>query len=656
MADKVVSTKVRYDVEEATIRNVVDSTERVRKAIEKVDDPLGDLGIAAEGGVRRMRAEFGSASRDIELVHDDVRVLINDLEHLDRIEATPTITLPNTAARNVIGRNTGRLETVDRAGSSASQILSGLGLDSNAVGLVGDIAGAFESLTPAGLAVVGMGTVMSIAFEDLKRRGEEARKKIEDITAAILDFNRQAAAGATSHDIREQIELAQRERDGLKQTRAEIADILSNFSPLGLRPEVSDDQLTDLNRRISDATFGQITDLVSGSIAAGDAGFLQANGVLQGLNTRFNELNTTIVQGMGALDSGITAQNDAAAAADQLTERFVNLVTGGVDVVKGAISELHTQYEEQAQLLQTLTDKEKQLVLAEEARAQAAQVLAQAAVTTATDQLFSARTDLVAKTNALAEAETALAKSEGDHIEKIVSITADATDKRAHAVAKANDAEEQAQVEHVENVAEINRRAFLSERDAVRTRNVVAAIRANEAKDEELRKEAITADKRLDVIEDSLDDQLDSIAANARRSIQTVQKQGRDEQQIKAIAVQRARVDLTNAENGRLALERQFRILSANADLQHYGVLQSIHNTGMGRVLDTVISRYNSAIAVLAAGKYNPGVTVIPHQASGGAFGFTGGGGGGMVFNITGQTRQQALRQIDTRLRAVMED
>jgi hypothetical protein len=594
------------------------------------------------------------------------------------------------------------LDTVDRAGAIGSQIFSGLGAGeaANAAGLVGDISGALTVFGPAAAAVtatLGIGTAaFNVYNSQLQANIERAGTFADAITEAL-----QAGTDAQIQELirRDEaaIRIAEANRtilqDRAEEARAQAAQTLDNAST----------DIRNFLESTADSLFGTETQALARDTAisaeAYNSQIEDQNRLIDEARVRLDAYNLILGENVAVTGQLVGSGHLSAAAAREqaqavkdaalaVRDHFQEMLQGGLESVRdltGGIqdflegvrdraldlvfgqqneakafqvkqAELAAQAEaELAATRDQASEKIKQLALAEAERSLAAQELAQQGLTDAVDNLFDANTDVLTATQHLEKAQAALAESADSSAEKIQSINAESEDKRGKALEKALDAREDAERDHLQEVAEIERREFLSLKGAVRDRNVVAAIQAKERETEELRKEKQADEKRLETIKDGLQDQQQAIADNARRALQTVERQARDEQAIKQRAVDQARVELLNAENAQSTLEKQVHVAQQNANAAHYTALLGVHDKGMTAILNLVAAKYNQAMVRTAGtgskGFNSPNIT---------PFAFAGqtqqASGKSLTFNIAGQSRLAVQRQINLTMRQIWED
>jgi len=187
MADRQTRTVVGYAVDRASIQQVIVGNQAIRQSVEGVRDVLGDLGPSTAFGVNALTTQFDALGRNIQ---DDLRI-VNDLHEelrsLDNVVAEPEVRVRQTGGGR---RNDGALESVDRFGTTGSQILSALGAGeaANAVGLVGDLAQGFSTLNPVMLGVTAVSVGVTAAFSALSVQYDKSAQSARNLIATQKDY------------------------------------------------------------------------------------------------------------------------------------------------------------------------------------------------------------------------------------------------------------------------------------------------------------------------------------------------------------------------------------------------------------------------------------------------------------------------------------
>ncbi len=599
MAPKDVRIRLGYQVDEQAVARALTSADQVMRSLERVADPLGDLGIAAAGSVRRIEGEFLSLRHDIDAVAADTRDFRDELEQLDRVEVTPTV--------NVQGLDRGRggrldLDQFDRAGMVGSQILSGLGQSdaANLAGLASDTVSAIGSLNPVMLAVTAAGAGLALVLGDIQAKFAANQKAAEEFADRLVSNAELIAGGATSVEVNAQ---ADRLRGVISTIDDQLVELTSREERLY--------QLRGTVDPAETAEFFSLFEEISAIVGRPIEDFEALQQAIDAITVRSTEYHTALLNLNQVLVSGDLALNDAAAKSAAAAESNA----AALDVLRGAGENLvdliqnnaTVVLEEYTKYLEVAATKTKQLMLIEQERQRAAEAVLQQGVTSAVDTLFGVRKDMVDKVNALAEAERTLATFEGERASKINAITAAGEERRTLLLAKAQTDREKLEQQHQDAIDEINRHADSSLTTALRTRNVVAAIVAQETRDEALRREEKTNKQRLDSLQGSLDEQLDTIRDNTEKAVQAERDRVNKERAIRQRAIQQAENDLRNARAAERAaeqqhqaslqtLQKQVQIAEQNERIRHLQMLESVHRTGAVKIVDAVVTELNKGI------------------------------------------------------------
>lgn len=223
-------------------------------------------------------------------------------------------------------------------------------------------------------------------------------------------------------------------------------------------------------------------------------------------------------------------------------------------------------------------------------------VEAQEAVTEAqrdyNEALQKSRDNISAITSELREREAELEREAGD--------------RRLEVLREAQDAREKQEVEHQDSLRKIHQRANATIANAIRTRDVVAAILAQENRDDQLAEEEEGHAKRLkqldenfkkqnEVIDKRLNEQLARQRASAQRQLQIEHERAQREISLRLQTLQAAQTTLLNAQ----AAERA---IYAN----HFNGISQISNMGMTN-LRTIIQSGLDALVGYAAARFAGG-------------------------------------------------
>lgn len=621
----------------------------------------------------------------------------------------------------VAGSGRSGLEAVDRAGSVGSQILGGLGQGeaANISGLVGDTVGALTSLSPPMLAITAVGVALAPILGQINKEWEEGKERAKAYLAAQVDLNQLIAQGATTSDIQEQIDNLNAQIEGREATKGLYQSILDEYDAFAdeMNRRAQDDpgfaaqggiielveRRVELERQLSEATGGNITSidalranletfdqetqklqgdlflaaqsLNSAGVAANDAIARAQSAVdlIRSIAERENELNVLRRTGTSeAIRDQIAGNRDLVASLEDANARLAALSaqallegnTAVYNEYQAALVENLVQINELTGESRDLTESVLPLVELREREAQAIRGL-----TDLNQQRLDALENEVAARTALNKAMVELAdfdrKAAAKELELTQAAEAEETkaklkadDERRQNDRKAQESREKQEQQHRDNVLEIQRRANATLANAMRTRDVVAAILAQEARDEELRKENKANEDRQreiedqlreqnDAVKDRLSEQLRTVQDNSRRQLEAERRRVQEERAIRQQAVAQAEVDLRNAQNAVVLLNQI-----------HYVDMRGIVRTGLHNMLmDAQTFATQLSQTVFPSGRAQSGGSAFPPMTP---FSFVVPNNTSPSVNvpvtINATSRGSILRQIDTRLRQIQED
>lgn len=615
MAERQTRTVVGYAVDRASIQQVVVGNQAIRDSIEGVRDVLGDLNPATAASVNMLNTRFDALGRNIE---DDRRIVEDlraELEHLDNTVVEPEIRVQRSGGGGGGRRNDSGLETTDRLGSVASQLLSGLGQGelANVAGVVGDIAGGVSSLGALGIAAAALAPAISLATSAVQKNEERERNRaqvIEDAAQIIYD--------ATTKEIDARIrgyqnEIAQRQlaTQIIEEETGRNADYLANLNDFSLA------------NTSAAASIPQVIDLVNG-LGAQAAKVDENNQAIENANyaiellTRYRESETV------ATNDSADAANAAAEAeqrlADERRNAFVdearragqdlaNRANDRLEIDRMTAEQRQTRAAEIQRQIELLSgDRNAYLAQQTTAGGQAAYLLGQQIAelqdelirltdTTETyaDKLAKEeafRKALSAQTESYFDAVTVEVKAQGKAFEarqeyaqavaegatKERALATETVQKREEIITESRDRltdiEDKGAKERARILRDFTRsyNTAVGERDALVGKNakIAASDRLNdqqESYDEQLRTQTKALDKQLKALDKSYNDQYARLVQGLNAELTTRQQ-----------AINRAVVDVANAENYKTA------IASSGA-----GTQRSIHEYMWGQINQTAV-------------------------------------------------------------------
>jgi hypothetical protein len=529
-------------------------------------------------------------------------------------------------------------------GFSTTEMSRGLIIADKLQGALGVSTGALA--VGAGLAIpaiVGMTAVIA----EQQRQYEEATKQTQEYLNKQVQLNELVLSGGTSEAIGQRIDDLRIQRDAKQAAIDLYAPFAQEFNAIIQRfntnPIVTgfelgqEEQVGALNQRLSEASQGQFTnvrilieslrtyeeevkkfgvdiglaeiELSSAAVAANDlidatrtqvereleladlrrtasseqirdqlAANQEQADALARVNVRLRQESETAanagdVEAWQALTGEITANTLQILALGDASEELTNQVLPAVEALEAL-----------KRAEQGRTDQNQAYLDALEQEADARQAV-QDAQQAINDELtkFADKQDDIATTLGEAEEKARITRSKAlSELDKKV------IDDRKELEAKAGEDQIKALRDHLKRRDEITRKADLSLLDAQRTRDVVAGIRATEARDEALRKEGDSLQERIDTINDNLKKQNEVVDDRLKEQKAVIEDRYQDQLKTALDAANKA----TRIENDRHI--RQLVILqqAANrADVQLMNTLNAQqmiyrnHFTSVGSVV-----------------------------------------------------------------------
>lgn len=228
--ERVATVLLRYVVDQPSARRAVDSA-------RDVNTELGRLRPITQANVTAVRTGFDSLERETREARRSVQGLADDYKALDNAQARVIRNGPQLTARAVSPGAS--LDTLDRAGSVGSQILSGLGAGeaANAAGLVGDVAGALTTLGPVAGVAAGLLGTLAVAQSAYNRDLERSIERTEAFAGALERAFEAGTTGAIEDLAEQQRQINENKRQSLEALRevsegaqAQAAQSLDNAS------------------------------------------------------------------------------------------------------------------------------------------------------------------------------------------------------------------------------------------------------------------------------------------------------------------------------------------------------------------------------------------------------------------------------------------
>lgn len=611
-----------------------------RDGLRLASQQLSAIG-ASQQEVKRVSDQIAGAAQETNLLLERYRQVKAE------IASTPNVNLPGagggrTAGETIsgIGRSifnapaVGPSTPIARVLQSAGPAIDKLGLS---LGQVGALAGV------AGVGVVAV----ALALEHFNKSIEGVKRNLDSAIEAQNIYFR-ALQDLTSWEAGDQ--LAERERDQrrlqqqIEETQGAIDSawnqMVVQFGDAGARALEAGgltpltalrEQLTELQAEagVNEHAIVRLTQgMAENAFAANDLRWAMEESAKESL---------AIIQQRMTQEQEL-ASLTRTASSEQVRDRLA-MIEAERATIQRALPEVQflQQYsaaavEQTRELNDTLAELEEEeqalltsvlpLVEAREREAAAAEAL-----TAQTDAYFEALEAEGKARQALVEAQADInaelerfAAKQDDIAATLAEAEGKARDAasqaRQTAEGKARDDEVKALRDHLKRRNEITRTADLSLLDARRTRDVVAAIRAQEQRDEALRKEGEALQERIAVIDDNLqkqneavdkrlDEQLKS-AQDAANKATRLEKDRHDKQLgILRQAYQRADVALQNALNAQALIYNS-----------HFASLQHSTASGMNAVVNAFGQGLITMVQQVQAAYQRINVAQAPRQYS----------------------------------------
>ena len=456
-----------------------------------------------------------------------------------------------------VGAGGGALNVARSAAGAAGGALATVGA-SGAGSAVGSILNLTAVLGPAGAALgavtVGVGALTAALGES-----EQAHK-------ARLDTERAIA----------------REIGGLTTTQAQ-EKLRAAEEALRIDQQIANQQLA--NAALYNASISIYPLKLAAAVAGADPLVNAYNSAIAENNVALEEGETRIELYRAAIADGSTVAADAAAAARALADEQLK----GIDLAFRLESMTAAQREERSEAIareieflfeaQQANDATADTILELNTRIQALNVEYQALTkitSSYADELArveranEAYADFIKQSIAAADAVTKAGEIVFKTQEELSTLEAEAAAKRQAAETKyadelseieAEGAEERAKIatDAADEIYRINRDLARSQKDTVRTRNVVASIQAREQAADALEDQKRADDKELTAQENTQRKQLASLQRAKQQELASVAEASGRELNTKRAALQQALYDLDSAKRSETFLATQGR-------------------------------------------------------------------------------------------------
>lgn len=607
---KTATVLLKYSVDASSANRVSNSFEDLIAEISDLNAELAKVGRASATGVAGITRELPKAESGIQALQDEVIRLRKELLALDDVNVSPTVTVETVGgSANGVSGVAGAFSSFDRIGSIGSQIGSGLGNGAiaNVAGLFGDISGAASTLNPLLIGATAAIGAVSIITSELTRAYEEAQKAAADYLARQTDINELLLSGdiQSLESQRDQLvdQLAARE-----QTSSTLRSILDEFNTLQLGADALTMGADDLNTTglsyveilaAQEALINKISDVTGGAITT--VGSLESALGTFDDETQSIEANLALVQISlkGVVDKMVEFADKGALAVGKLQKEVDKFGSLGRARISGEGLE------------GAMAARERAVI----AGKQAAQIANSAALFDSVNATVKAQETLISAQNAYNAAVDASRERITELNAKLQADIASAGDERRTALLEAerDAADERVKIteDNAKEITRITQRFNRSYADAVGDRDALAAARAEQQRDDELKglderyKDQLKAvddnlAKQQRVIEQRYNAQVETARSAAEAAVRLEQQRAQAELNIKAQAVQAAQVALSNAQQSEYLIRANYYNQSIDAAtawanqmhfLTAYGltVPGGTTNTaaGQGRVLPT---------------------------------------------------------------------
>lgn len=617
--DPAAQRKTESDLE--ALRDLLDKTSKSTLSIDeagaKVNTRLAELARAK--AVDNIAEDAIKAARDADSWADALARVAQNLSDIGASEAEinrVADALANAQQQGSgigAGAGAGGLGGVERLGSSASQILSGLGAGeaANSVGLITDAIGAIGAFGPVAGAVTIAGGALIAITSQIGAAWEAATKQAEDYAARQNALAQLTASGATSADYQRQIDEAQRSqqnlennttalqgyRDQIDSVRDTIANLVVDltdpaidFDPDNPNRRQQTQDLLDQARAAEQQLLAGISGTFGDAITSYDALGLS----IDANKKNIDDYQVQIASLTAEMYSAGVAANDAAAAiaaieavrdkqvstelaaaqeAEQLTaeqrRQRIEALRAELDAINVASqregisaeykAELAARTEELNTRIQVLSADIYTAADAADAQAKATKALtdAQAALKQQTQSYFDALEREGEAREKLAEAGQALQEANLKAAEQVAKTAAESEDKRNSIVEESGDRRAELERKTQEAVRKIERDYTRTKFRAIGERDALEARLAQIAREDQLDDQRRSDDEATAQLEEARQKQLRSLEKSLAQQSATQNAALLREQSTKLQSYQRAQLDLMNAENTSAAIRAQ---------------------------------------------------------------------------------------------------
>lgn len=616
--DPAAQRKTESDLE--ALRDLLDKTSKSTISIDeagaKVNARLAELARAK--AVDNIAEDAIQAARDADSWADALARVAQNLSEIGASEAEINRVADALAKAQQQGSGIGAdagggLGGVERLGSSAGQILSGLGASdaANTVGLITDAVGAIGAFGPVAGAVTIAGGALVAITSQIGAAWEAATKQAEDYAARQNALAQLTASGATSADYQRQIDEAQRSRQGLEDNTAalqgyrdqidSVRDTIANLvvdltdPAIDFDPDNPDrrqqtqallDQARAAEQQLLAGISGTFGDAITSYDALGltidankknideyEAQIASLTAEMYSAGVAANDAAAAIAAIEAARDKQVSTELAAAQEAEQLTaeqrRQRVEALRAELDAINVAAqregisaeykAELAARTEELNTRIQVLSADIYTAADAADAQAKATKALteAQNALKQQTQNYFDALEREGAAREKLAEAGQALQEVNAKAAEQTGKNAAEAEEKRNDIVAEGGDQRAELERKTQEAIRKIERDYARTKFRAIGERDSLEARMAQIAREDQLDDQRRADDEAATKLEEAQTKQLRSLEKSLQKQAEAQNTALVREQATKMQAYQRAQLDLMNSENYSASIRAQ---------------------------------------------------------------------------------------------------
>lgn len=643
----VVTTTLRYLVDQASVKAAVDANSKVAASARVSAITVGD--VFAQAATKGKTANdvltaalgrtvvtakdatdaYAALEKQVAAANTAAKLAAEGLDTLTASQknaltasvsssGTDTLGLPTlTQVRTTgLGRAGNLIRFAGQAGVPGAREASGaLELGGAATALGADLTTVALS---AGIAGVALGAV-ALAMNHFNDVIEEGKKALNDAIGAQNIYYK-ALGDSTTVQVQDQIESLKRSQPALKQQIAETQKAIDNA----------------FAQEVATLGGGALGDAAARALdAAGKTPYEQLKKQLEDLNTEYKSNEGGLARLQQGLKGNAFSLNDLADQADEAA-KSLDAAAKAEEQRRIAATESGIQFQQQLYQLQAngtaddLTKAIQQVTFESDAMSKSLGYLEKHAgdsdaaaqeFLNATDKIrqaseelqhfkLDAVDDVIANTKAAlaAEIEDINAK-EADAEKKALD---DKNAKLADADKKASDASIKQAQDTADKRAKIERDYARSADEAIQDRDAVALDKARKKRDDDLKDLKDADAKQKAAIKKSLADQQAAIEAAYQKQLTAARQQASDETSIKRAAAQAS----INALYSSLNAEQRLRDQANDA---HLAAEQFVHDRTIALAND--ITRYYAGLVAAPAatgiGNIAKGLTGLPSHALG---------------------------------------